>query len=189
MRNSLIIPILQLLKENNAGISEYELIQTLEKQDFQFPHDDSNELALFKKHFIVMNALYTLQNELIPDGYFLSITSLSIKMDEIKQTSNSDELIDYTDTRLSEYYLNWDNYENTSKQDVNDLLNGFWDRFYSLDKKTQALGVFELELDASFDDVKLAYRRLVLLHHPDKGGGQDRFIEIREAYEVLKCCF
>lgn len=45
----------------------------------------------------------------------------------------------------------------------------------------------ELELtpDASFDDIKQQYRTLAGIHHPDKGGDEERFKRIKFAYEVL----
>lgn len=39
---------------------------------------------------------------------------------------------------------------------------------------------------ASDDEIKKAYRKLALEHHPDKGGDGEKFKEIGEAYEVLK---
>jgi len=189
-QNSLIAPIVAILKTSQQAIKEYDLIQMLEQNGIEFPFEDvSNEVALFKKHFLVMNALYQLQNDLLADGYFLSITSLSIKIDEIKDQSDSKNLIDHTDMKLSEYYLDWDNYENTSQQDINDLLTGFWEKYFSLDKKLDALKVLGIESEVSLPEVKQVYRRLAAQHHPDKGGCHRRFIEIREAYEILKCCY
>ncbi|CAJ1430847.1 unnamed protein product [Effrenium voratum] len=43
----------------------------------------------------------------------------------------------------------------------------------------------ELARDASPAEVKRSYRRLAALHHPDKGGDQERFKEVSFAYEVL----
>lgn len=41
--------------------------------------------------------------------------------------------------------------------------------------------------DASADEIKKAFRRLAVQHHPDKEGGtEEKFKEINEAYEVLK---
>ena len=51
----------------------------------------------------------------------------------------------------------------------------------------QTLG---LDRDASSDDIKKAFRRLALLHHPDRNldnsaEAEEKFKEINEAYEVL----
>ncbi len=35
------------------------------------------------------------------------------------------------------------------------------------------------------EQIKKAYRRLALLHHPDRGGEQERFKDINEAYNIL----
>ena len=41
--------------------------------------------------------------------------------------------------------------------------------------------------NASADEIKKAFRKAAVLHHPDKeGGDESKFKEINEAYEVLK---
>ncbi|MBT3230833.1 molecular chaperone DnaJ [Candidatus Uhrbacteria bacterium] len=42
-----------------------------------------------------------------------------------------------------------------------------------------------VEKGASKDEVKKAFRKLAHEHHPDKGGDQEKFKEVNEAYQVL----
>ncbi len=50
---------------------------------------------------------------------------------------------------------------------------------------TSSFQVLGLETTASLEDVKNAYRKLSIQHHPDKGGNSDKFIEITEAKNKL----
>lgn len=45
--------------------------------------------------------------------------------------------------------------------------------------------ILGLKRGASSAEIKAAYRRLAQKYHPDKGGDQERFKEINEAYQVL----
>tara|TARA_B100000405_G_scaffold301365_2_gene262587 strand:+ start:532 stop:1299 length:768 start_codon:yes stop_codon:yes gene_type:complete len=45
--------------------------------------------------------------------------------------------------------------------------------------------VLGVSFGASDEDVRVAFKRLALIHHPDKGGNQDAFVEIRQAFEEL----
>lgn len=47
----------------------------------------------------------------------------------------------------------------------------------------EVLGVSK---SASADEIKKAFRKAAIEHHPDKGGDETKFKEINEAYEVLK---
>ena len=48
-------------------------------------------------------------------------------------------------------------------------------------KPVESFIVLGLSEDASEDDVKKAYRKLSLEHHPDRGGDKEKFIAITEA--------
>jgi DnaJ-class molecular chaperone len=44
------------------------------------------------------------------------------------------------------------------------------------------LGVSEM---ATTDEIKKAFRKLAVKHHPDRGGTKEKFQEINEAHSVL----
>jgi DnaJ-class molecular chaperone len=46
----------------------------------------------------------------------------------------------------------------------------------------RTIGVTE---DAGKEEVKLAYRRLCSVHHPDRGGDRNKFDEINKAYRLV----
>mgnify|MGYP000462107559 CR=1 FL=1 len=46
-------------------------------------------------------------------------------------------------------------------------------------------GVLGVSKTATQDEIKRAYRKLAQKHHPDRGGNEDRFKQINEAYEIL----
>lgn len=51
-----------------------------------------------------------------------------------------------------------------------------------MDNYYEILGVQE---NATQDDIKKIYRKLAMEHHPDKGGDEEKFKKISEAYDIL----
>jgi curved DNA-binding protein CbpA len=45
--------------------------------------------------------------------------------------------------------------------------------------------ILGIEENSSSEEIKKAYRKLAVQHHPDKGGDENTFKEINEAYDVL----
>lgn len=62
------------------------------------------------------------------------------------------------------------------------ILNQLLYELVSTTEKEKYLGVLNLDINATIDDVKSSYRKLCMVYHPDKGGSNDKFIEITEAY-------
>ena len=46
--------------------------------------------------------------------------------------------------------------------------------------------VLGVKKDASADELKKAFRRAAVEHHPDRGGDEAKVKELNEAYEALK---
>ncbi|MFA7555949.1 MAG: DNA-J related domain-containing protein [Spongiibacteraceae bacterium] len=184
-KNPLVFPILNILKVIVEPISEHALIARLQQLD-TVNLSLAGSLNLFQTHFMVMNALYYLQGELIREGHYLSISALSIylqPMTTINSATHSGISLD-SDASLREYYLDWDNFK-ASAEEIESLLAGFWRYYRGGDKKQQALAVLKLPRDADWPTIKKTYRSLIAEQHPDKGGDALMFIEIRQAYEIL----
>ncbi len=198
--NPLVLTILNELRQSDESLSLYKLIKILEKQGYVLADqevDESSQMMLFRKNFVVMNALYQLKLNLIDSGFNLFISSLKIQLipelniDTLAPAVRSSDV--QADAALSDYYLNWDNFYLTDEQGVEKLLSGFWNCFTKYhqshhvdDKRLDSLQVLGLESSASWKDIQQAYRQLITVYHPDKGGDSLKFIKIREAFLILK---
>ena len=115
--------------------------------------------------------------------------------------SKNDKEKEYWD----EYYRekSWSQREQERKEEFKrDFMGGKY--FYDADKSQQNENVnhsyfdnksedidpiFKIKKSSSEDDFKKAYRKLILKHHPDKGGEPSFFIKVQEAYENIKNYF
>lgn len=180
--------VLALVREFPLGLTEYDLIQRLQERDENFAFaGESADLALFRKHFLVMNALYQLQSELFNAGMYLSVSPLDIRLEPVQVSGLASPPADNA-APLREYYLNWDNFMQTGHADVAAMLHRFHERYLALDERLHALQTLDLPADAPWESIKQTYRRLAAQHHPDKGGDPARFRTIRAAYEILLRC-
>lgn len=180
--------VLALVRESPLGLTEHDLIQRLQEREGSFAFTGENaDLALFRRHFLVMNALYQLQSELFDAGMYLSVSPLDIRLEPV-QVSNLTSAPADNAAPLREYYLNWDNFMQTGHADVAAMLLRFHERYLALDERLHALQTLDLPADAPWETIKQTYRRLAAQHHPDKGGDPARFRTIRAAYEILLRC-
>lgn len=190
MKNPLVSPILVILKNHPNGISEFDLLKKLRDQlpEFNTLAEDVN-LLLFRQHFLIMNALYQLQSSLWQEeNLMLSICSTHIHLLSNTQVPLSDTttLSDSVDVKLATYYLDWSEYKTTDVKEVSYLLNRFYKGIGLRGDRALALKTLGIESDTpSKADIKRQYRKLAQHHHPDRGGNQDIFIDLRQAYEYL----
>lgn len=182
------------------GISEYELLTLLKKPPHNLFDADSlsDSLVLFQTHFILFHTLYQLRDEWHAQkegelDIFATLIKLQPPQVMVEQS------IDKGDP-LAQYYLNWDNLHQSNKNDVDVLLNSFWQKMLgggtlaqpSDDTLLQSLAILELghiELPSlhlvTLSTIKSQYRKLQHRYHPDKGGDNESAQAVSRAYTLL----
>ena len=172
------------LDEHPDGFKEYELLGRLTTQGF-FDALDSDigvSLLLFQKHFLIFHVLHSINQQRIDDKQgALRITTLMIKrLDYVDADTQLGEV-----DPLAAYYLDMDNLAQATEENVNELLDNFWELYLKYDKRGGALSVLDLQDPVTDKEIVARYRKLASLHHPDKGGEKDKIQAINEAYAIL----
>jgi hypothetical protein len=125
MINPVLPQVLNLLREHPEGISEYRLMKTLDRAHLFDDDAVSGEglLPLYRKHFLIMNALYELQDILWQEeDRVLEISPLHIELHE-RQTGRPNKREPDWYPLLSEYYLDWAYFRNTTEADIDRMMD------------------------------------------------------------------
>lgn len=182
--------VYSLLVAANEALSEFQLLKQLEHlglfDALQEVYAEEADLLLFKKHFLIKNALYQLQKTLWQERqYELLITPLEIFLKPYCAVQSEQQSLSLPAQALADYYLNWDHYYQTDARQVDDLLGQFWQRFFKPDELQQAYECLGLQAGARRQEIKSRFRTLAQQHHPDKGGEQAAFLQYHQAYQLL----
>jgi len=184
MHNPLIIPILAYLRKQNSVCSLVDLVNLCDHDLLSLIDKDVDfQIVIFQKNFFVMNALYQIQSDIQTERFSLTILPLEIFM--LPYNDESKSALSKRDIDLANYYLNWSNLNSITTEEIEALFTSFWQKYSAVDKVKTALNTLGLYQDVDWLEVRQAYKKKVAISHPDKGGCAERFIEIREAYEVL----
>lgn len=174
---------LDKILHKHPGISEYDLIQQLKQAGYfsqlsvpALPHE------LFRIHFFLFHSLYLLRDKLLAgEQGILKIHTLEIRL--LPYQAGEAELQQHDALRA--YYLDLDNMDATSEDDVYQLLSDFWNNLDRISHRQQALDALGLVDPVNDVIIKKEYRRLAMLHHPDRGGDNDKLQQINQAVELL----
>ncbi|MCQ8891313.1 DNA-J related domain-containing protein [Pseudoalteromonas carrageenovora] len=186
MLNPLIDEIFELILTKQVW-QVHTLAAQLSHQGAIATLDQSPERDLFKRNFLIMNALYQLQAQLKPQNLIISTLHIELLEKEIKHLL-------VTSNNLRDYYLDWNNYD-TSEQQVEELLNSFWRRFKATPKQhaltnqkyNELILKWDLPEDFTLKALQKRWRQLALQNHPDKlNGCAEKFKKIKLQYEQLK---
>ncbi|MEJ2680661.1 MAG: DNA-J related domain-containing protein [Gammaproteobacteria bacterium] len=203
-RKELEKTVLTHLKAHPNGISEYQLLKLLGSSSncstddqsisnaFSFQHHD--RLALFKAHFLLFHILHRLRLYLHKNrAYHLEITALNIQLHSWSETvpidSDHSMFPSCTDP-LADYYLDIRHLENTTAASVQRLIDEFHmniakNRSNTSINRTQALATLDLKDPIDASTIKKQYRKLAMLHHPDRGGSTEKLQAINKAFSML----
>lgn len=183
--------LLSVLKQHPKGMSEHALLLWLkEKNHIQLEPDEFHDMMkLFRVHFLLFHRLYQLQDELHASKQgSLSIHSLRIHY--LPYYACEDALI--LNDPLRVYYLDLNNLKDTNEVDLEEMLAKFWTSLGHLDaqahgyqKRQDALKLLDLDTSATDKEIKHAWRRLAMQHHPDRGGDEEQIKALNQAVSVL----
>ncbi len=107
MENPLLWPILEVLKRQPSGWKVHTLAAHLGELELVPVLDSAPEKDLFKRNFLIMNALYQLQEILYPQKW-LQVEAMDIVL--MPMFRNANHVID-PDEPLRDYYTHWEHYE------------------------------------------------------------------------------
>lgn len=200
--NHLIEPVRCVLDAASQSLSEYELIQTLQLQGWLESIEMGDTLSLYATHFLVYNALYQLKpyyQSQVNTSLFISalaievVTTPEVKTENLVNTEAAQVVADRKNNTdqsdlegLAAFYLNWDNLDDATQESVDVLLNSFWLTYVEDDDYSHALTVLQLSIDDDYPAIKQQYRRLAMEHHPDRGGDEEVFQRVQQAFSVIQ---
>ena len=174
------------LQDSAEPVSEHTLLAWLrQQQGLEWLDKGGADLSLFQSHFMLMHALYRLQwRYWSEEEADLRISALAIGKYPYQVGESGLQVAD----GLRSYYLDLNNLQQTTAEEVDELLSGFWTRYLAGEGREEALALLELEADATREDIEQQYRRLAAKHHPDRGGDGLQLAEINKAVAILRNC-
>jgi len=170
-------------------------------------------VELYRLHFALFHKLYSLQNEYCEKGRYLHVHFMKTELfdypkkgkcayfedsvkgfcrEDIQENSShcehhteilGDEALE--SLSLKYFYLDAENYKKLDSVTAESLLSGAWEILSGKDSLEDAylkLGLRGYENDKT---VKLRFRELCKIEHPDYGGCRERFIDINRAYRLI----
>ena len=175
---------LQVELENNPeGIGEYDLMVNLKSQGyFDFLSQPALPHELFQAHFFLFHSLYLLNNIFLEkQSFLLSIHTLKIQLLPYQKGENAIQ----QDDKLKSYYLDFSHLENTTEDDIYNMLTSFWNNLNRFESRGAALEELGLKDPVEDKEIKRKYRRLAMKHHPDRGGDANKLQKINDALASL----
>ncbi|UEX78291.1 DNA-J related domain-containing protein [Spiribacter halobius] len=166
----LLDPIAGMLPPPPGAVDEFRLIRALQARGdlAEFPAEGlATPLALYRTHFVLFHCLHHLDAALGERGEALEIHCLRIR--RLARPAEGRQRPGFVDPMRS-FYLDGRNLDDVDTAQVERLLGDFWRRFARRDGRAEALAELGLEDPVTDAEIRQVYRRLMMRHHPDRGG-------------------
>lgn len=191
-------PVIELLEQrliHGEAVSEFDLMRWLQAPEQGIFRADAltDNVTLFRSHFILMHCLYRLRERWFANQTAtLTISALHIQRGPFPRDTfhgdssqpNNSAMPEQHDP-MAEYYLDIRELD-TDREAIDDLLTSFWKKMLIPDSYDDDLKALELSSPVTIEQIQIQYRRLVMRHHPDRGGDESRFCQIQAAYQRVK---
>lgn len=168
-----------------------------------YPWSSEPLVALYQKQYIIQSTLIELQEDYRllnqtnsglkeedrEESYVLDLDSVNVSLQPYYgyDTDGYTQALEADAAQIVlEHYRDYRRFFSATSDTVAKLLESFWVEFNCYNQQDEAFFKLGLTPQATWDEVKTAYRALASKNHPDKGGEQAEFIAIRHAYEALR---
>ncbi len=200
--------LLRVLTARRGRIDESELLER-----FLPGEPTDTPLELFRRHFELYHALYSIQDRVPARGLKLHIGLARVELHELppdrecryfdsgfcRAPSGGDGYCDlHRDlmrrreeagalgrASLKTYYLDRSNLETMDGTRLEMMMQGVYRYASSYDEVEDARRTLGLDRDFSIDRLRRRFRYLSKQEHPDSGGDSERFNRIQKAYRRL----
>lgn len=175
-----------LLLRRYGEITEQQLLSLLQLKPLSKITD--SQLALFQLHFVLYHLLYR-----IAERWAQTETAfLEIGLAQIKISPWQSDLPMLTDSKGA-YYADWGNYWRMTPIALSERLTQFWQSYQQRYGNAtsialsddEALSLLQLDWPCSLSELKKAFRKQSLKHHPDRGGDKQSFVRLSLAYKKV----
>ncbi len=176
--------LLQLLREQPGGVTEYTLLRQLQAEGWLAEHRLSDTLGLFRAHFLLFHHLHRLRCGLLTARLGdLTITALEIQLHPYTPGTAA---LTAADPLLS-YYLHEGHLATTTAAEVQALLDRFFSLAHAREGRAGALTTLGLSDPVDDTAIRHRYRQLAMRYHPDRGGSDEQLKRINAAMALLRC--
>ncbi|NTS75417.1 DnaJ domain-containing protein [Catenovulum sp. SM1970] len=184
---------LESILRNQFGLhQELELIKQLQAEPYCLFTDYklADSFQLFCMHFSLYNALYRLRDKWLAESVaVISIELSRFTIEPYTENTGQASLALTSSDPLRSYYLDWQNFKQTNEDDLEQMLNAFWQKMacYLIEpeEKNKAFVILGIEPTDNTSEIKQAYKKLAQRNHPDKGGETHTFQQLNWAKNIL----